>query len=107
MNPKLFNMIQKLNTNSCTGRFPVPNQKKAQMSKSKFKAMMIVFFNIQGTIHIDQMAEDQTINQIYYSEDFKASVNRLGEKYPKCGKTVYGYFMKTMHQYTKRISVKI
>lgn len=36
------------------------------MSKSKFKAMMIVFFYIKGIVHIDWVPEGQTVNQHYY-----------------------------------------
>jgi len=36
------------------------------MSKSKFKAMMIVFFDIRGVIYIDWVPESQTVNQVYY-----------------------------------------
>ena len=36
------------------------------MSKSKFKAMMIVFFDIRGVIYIDWVPEGQTVNQVYY-----------------------------------------
>lgn len=43
-----------------------PRQKKARMSKSKFKAMMIVFFDIKGIVHIDWVPEGQTVNQHYY-----------------------------------------
>ena len=42
-----------------------PRKKKARMSKSKFKAMMIVFFDIQGVIYIDWVPEGQTVNQVY------------------------------------------
>ena len=43
-----------------------PRKKKARMSKSKFKAMMIVFINIRGVIYIDWVPEGQTVNQVYY-----------------------------------------
>ena len=36
------------------------------MSKSKFKAMMIVFFDIQGVMYIDWVPEGQSVNQVYY-----------------------------------------
>ena len=36
------------------------------MSKSKFKAIMIVFFDIWGVIYIDWVPEGQTVNQVYY-----------------------------------------
>jgi len=46
----------------------LPRQKKAQQSKSKFKAMMIVFFDIRGIVHVNWVPECQTVNQIYYKE---------------------------------------
>ena len=45
-----------------------PRQKKAQQSKSKFKAMMIVFIGIRGIVHVDWVPESQTVNQVYYKE---------------------------------------
>ena len=45
-----------------------PRQKKAWQNKSKFKAMMIVFFNIQEIVHVDWVPEGQTVNQVYYKE---------------------------------------
>jgi hypothetical protein len=36
------------------------------MSKSKFKAMMIIFFDIRGVIYIDWVHEGQMVNEIYY-----------------------------------------
>jgi len=42
-----------------------PKKKKARMSKFKFKAMMIVFFDIRGVMYIDWVPEDQTVNQVY------------------------------------------
>ena len=34
--------------------------------KKKFKAMMIVFFDIRGVIYIDWVPEGQTVNKVYY-----------------------------------------
>jgi histone-lysine N-methyltransferase SETMAR len=45
-----------------------PRQKKARHSKSKFKALMIVFFDIRGIVHVDWVPEGQTVNQAYYKE---------------------------------------
>ena len=45
-----------------------PRQKKARQSISKFKAMMIVFFDIRGIVHVDWVPEGQTVNQDYYKE---------------------------------------
>ncbi|GFS83246.1 putative mariner transposase [Trichonephila clavipes] len=49
-----------------------PRAKKARMSKSKFKAMMIVFFDIHGIVYLHWVPEGQTINQHYYLERFLA-----------------------------------
>ena len=43
-----------------------PRKKKACMSKSKFKAMMIVFFDIRWVIYIDWVPEGQAVDQVYY-----------------------------------------
>ena len=60
-------MIQRLSDNPCIGRAPQsPRKKKAHISKSKFKAMMIVFFYIQGVIYIDWVPEGETVNHVYY-----------------------------------------
>ena len=42
--------------------------KKARMSCSKFKAMLIVFFNIQGIGMAEWVPSGQTVNQQYYIE---------------------------------------
>ncbi|GFV86352.1 protein GVQW3 [Trichonephila clavipes] len=42
--------------------------KEARMSTSKFKAMMIVFFDIHGIVYLHWVSEGQTINQHYYLE---------------------------------------
>jgi hypothetical protein len=40
-----------------------PRMKKARMSKSKVKAMMIVFFEIRGVLMIEWVPEVQMVNQ--------------------------------------------
>ncbi|KAJ8959220.1 hypothetical protein NQ318_022482 [Aromia moschata] len=46
--------------------------KKASMSKSKFKAMMIVYFDIRGIVYVDWVTESQTVNRHNYIEVLKA-----------------------------------
>lgn len=69
-------------------------QKKAQMSKSKFKTVMIVFFDIWGIVHIDCLLEDQTVNQVY-----KEVLTILREWVKKIWnmeeRNEYGFFAKT------------
>jgi len=43
-----------------------PGSKKARMSRSKFTDMLIVFFDIQGTVMAEWVPSGQTVNQQYY-----------------------------------------
>ena len=57
-----------------------PRQKKARQSKSKFKAMMIVFSDIRGIVHVDWVPEGQTVNQVYYKEVLTSLRERVRRK---------------------------
>jgi hypothetical protein len=46
-----------------------PRMEKARMSKSKVKAVMIVFFDIRDVIMIEWVPESQTVNQKYCLEN--------------------------------------
>ena len=41
---------------------------KARKSKSKVKAVLIVFFDIQGIVHFKFLPQGQAVNQIVYKE---------------------------------------
>jgi hypothetical protein len=56
---------------------------KARMSKSKVKAMTIVFFDIRGVITIEWVPEGQTVNQKYYLEVVTKFRERVGKKRPE------------------------
>jgi len=45
-----------------------PRPKKARMSKSKIKSMLICFFDSQRIVHKEFVPPGQTINQIFYRE---------------------------------------
>jgi hypothetical protein len=45
-----------------------PRMKKARMSKSKVKAMTIIFFNIRGISMNEWVPVGRTVNQKYYLE---------------------------------------
>jgi len=40
----------------------------ARMGQSKFKAMLIVFFDIKGIILVERVPSEQTVNQHHYKE---------------------------------------
>lgn len=63
-----------------------PRTKKARMSKSKFKAMMIVFFDIHGIVYLNWVPEDQTVNQLYYLEVLAQLRERIRKKRPELWK---------------------
>lgn len=43
-----------------------PRPKKARMSKSKVKTMLIVFFDAKGLVHKEFVPQGQTVNSTYY-----------------------------------------
>ena len=45
-----------------------PRQKKARMSKSKIKTMLICFFDSQGVVRNEFVPQGQTVNKQYYGE---------------------------------------
>jgi len=59
-----------------------PRKKKARMSKSKFKAMMIVFFRYPEVIYIDWVPEGQTVNQVYYKNVLTILRERVHRRRP-------------------------
>ncbi|GFU76825.1 HTH_48 domain-containing protein [Trichonephila clavipes] len=58
-----------------------PRLKRACISKSKFKVMLIVF-DINGIIMIEWVPSGHTVNQ-YYSEVLKRLCEKIGEKRPQ------------------------
>jgi len=59
-------MIWKPSNNQCSGsQHNLQDQKKARMSRSKFKAMLIVFFDIQGIVMAEWAPSGQMVNQQY------------------------------------------
>ena len=45
-----------------------PRPKKARMSKSKIKSMLICFLTVKATVHTEFVPQGQTVNQFYYCE---------------------------------------
>jgi histone-lysine N-methyltransferase SETMAR len=60
-----------------------PRPKKARMSRSKFKAMLIVFFDIQDIVMAEWVPSGQTVNQHYYIEVLTKLRKRVRRKRPE------------------------
>ena len=62
-------MIWKPSDNQCSGsQHHLLRPKTACMSHSKFKAMLIVFFDIQGIVMAERVPSSQTVIKQYYIE---------------------------------------
>nr|CAH7734624.1 unnamed protein product [Callosobruchus chinensis] len=59
-----------------------PRMKKARMSKSKLKAMLIIFFDVRGVIMVEWVPQGQTVNQKYYIEVLEKLRERVRKKRP-------------------------
>ncbi len=63
MKPGYSNMMLKLNGNPMHWKTPAsPRMKKARMSKSKFKVMLFIFFDISGIMMTEWVLKGQTVN---------------------------------------------
>ena len=57
-----------------------PRPKKARMSKSKIRSMLICFFDSEGVVHKEFVPQWQTVNKQYYGEvlgQFRKRVHRV------------------------------
>ena len=61
-----------------TANSPCP--KKAQMSKSKTKTMLIAFFGVKGIVHYEFVPPCQTVNAAYYQEVLKRLKRSVARK---------------------------
>jgi len=57
-----------------------PRPKRTHMSHLKFKAMLIVFFDIQGIVMAEWVPSGQTVNQQYYIEVLTKLLERMRRK---------------------------
>jgi hypothetical protein len=61
-------MTLQQNDNQCTGSHQTLQEQKKVMNCSKFKAMLIVFFDIQGVVMAEWVPSGQTVDQHCYIE---------------------------------------
>lgn len=69
---------------SCEWHTPQsPRQKKARMSKSRMKAMLIVFFDNKGVVHSEFVPEGRTVTGAFYVEVLKRLQRRVNRVRPQ------------------------
>ena len=64
-----------------------PHPKKARMSKSKIKTMLICFFDSQGVVHKEFVPPGQTVNKQYYRELLERLSKRVYRVWPEIADT--------------------
>lgn len=64
-----------------------PRPKKARMSKSKIKTMLIVFFDRRGIVHKEFVPPEKTVNGAFYSEVLTRLRNRITRARPALAKS--------------------
>ena len=57
-----------------------PRPKKARMSKSKVKLMLIAFFDSKGIVHLEFIPQGQTVNQYVYKEVLQRLIRSVRDK---------------------------
>ena len=63
------------------------HQKKARMSESKIKTMLICFFDSQGIVHKEFVPQGQTVNKQYYREVLERLKKRVHRVRPEFADT--------------------
>ena len=76
------------------------------MSKSKFKAIMIVFFDSRRVIYIDWVPEGQTVNQVYYKNILTTLHERVRRRRPDMWKNTSWILHHDNAQAHNALSVK-
>ena len=59
-----------------------PEPKKARMSKSRVKTMLIVFFDVRGIVHFEFVPQRQTLSAAFYLEALKRLKHRVARVRP-------------------------
>jgi hypothetical protein len=54
--------------------------KKARVSKSKIKTMLICFFDIRCIIHFESVPKETTANNTFYMNVFRSLIDAMGNK---------------------------
>ena len=90
-------MIQKPSDNAV--EVNIISKTKKSTSRSKFKAMLIVFFDIQGIVMAVWVPSGQMVNQQFYIEVLMKLREHVRRKRPELWRTG-GFYTKAMRQPT-------
>ena len=67
MKQGVLNMTRKQNDTACSGKNRIkPRPKKARVSQSQVKHMLVCFFEHKGIVHYEFISQGQTLNQQCY-----------------------------------------
>ena len=72
-----------------------PRPKKARMSKSKIKVMLIAFFDVRGIVHTEFMPQGHTINQHIYRDVLRRLMQSVHKKRRELYERNHGCFTMT------------
>ena len=78
----VFNMTRKQNDSIQWKTQNSPRPKKARMSRSLVKTLLVCFFDHKGTVHYEFIAQGQTVNQQSYLEVLKRLQESVLRKRP-------------------------
>ena len=78
--------------------------KKARMSRSKIKVVLVVFFDWKGIVHHEFVPRGQMVNKQLYQEVLLRLRDAVRRKSSDCGKTRLGRWTTTMRRLTRRSS---
>jgi hypothetical protein len=73
-------------SNFLSGSKDLKREGKRSKRKSNFKAIVIVFCDIRGIVHIDWVPGVQTVNQVYYKEVLTILCEGVRRKRPEMWK---------------------
>jgi hypothetical protein len=76
-------MIHKPSVKACSS----PSLKKARMSRTKIKSMLVIFFGCRGFVHREFVPPNQTVNQTLYTEILGSLREKFQRHGPICGRT--------------------
>ena len=87
MNHGFWSTTPTQNNKVGSGTLQTPLPKKARLSKSKIKSMLICFFDSQRIVHKEFVPPGQTVNQTYYREVLERLRKRVARVRPGIART--------------------